>query len=1051
MPLPNWASNLNGNKKYGSAASRLLDAAKLSGVSAGTEIGMGLARNAVNEYNDTFNARMVLDGKDFNPRSLGKTLAKPFVSLGTSVVNRLTAPAESAPAQNGPTGNEDRYAGGDALAETLRSSTADAALASLYRKYGIIDARPELSGPIAQSVSGWQWKDYFTYRQWRTEIVPHLVRTSFEETLADLHTRMVAEGERQGLDKQQLRDRLRNAANDLGKVFTDYTGELANGSGSLVKPMRPLPDAAADKAEMDALLAEDGLTSDQKARIREAYKSTPALTSDRQLAKAIDDRMKHVPYQAVDAQNAPAQQPVQQQAVPDAPAQQAAQQPAAEEKHVPTVTEIDTNAPAWLKRAAGENAGWFDGIKAAAMNYGMSAAKSGMDIALMGFTDYMEHDMTLKGKTFSKPTRTTRLSARLARRVVDRAMKGAHDYADQDWRWVTGEEVSSSICRITWGFDGKALNDFRNVTGTAFNDTQVIQKIQDKIENWTYKDRFDNRKWSSEILPHLIGKRFDESLSEVLKAIREKYEGQDEVASRDLLRAHMVKAAEALTKLYQSYTKNIADNTDLLDAPMTFGSTAVADAALLDKYKDIDPAHLDGIRKALANQKVLTDKKALDKAIDAEMGKVTVRKDVDLAFEKAFAPRAENESADVRAVRAALAIRELKAQNESRGFFRKHVFNSAYKQTRKRIAQMTETLRGQFPDFAEKSLDDLLDLSKPVNETVDPVVVMEIEQKEYVEPSMLQKGVEKAVEVALDGMMTGAQTMVNVTTAAINVGSEVLSRGYAYVSNNYDDIKEAAADAYQAVKKSASDGLEKTDETAAGMMDRIGDYIADPSELVNDIKGLFGYGEQKSDVIDGVGEDKKDESLGSEDDEFEDAMDQEEMELSVRFKTSKQALTERLTQEIEAHREALGAMEKFNTDAVMHEVGSILHCKGLLVALHPMEYKDGQICGREAGTVISEMERMHQAIGGERFLRDCDAVAKDPSARQSVYRSDFKGSTLDMIRSALNNDNLNATHRKFLDVRAKNAAQASDTDTVNQPAAGKDRNVSIGQTAVMKK
>ena len=1059
MSLPNWARNLNGNKKYGSAASRLLDAALLSGVSAGTEIGMELARSAVNEYNDTYNARMVLDGKDFNPRTLGKTLTKPFVSLGTSVVNRLTAPAKSAPAQNAPVGNEDRYAGGDALAETLRSSTADDALGSLYRKYGITDAGPELSGRIAKTVSDWQWKDYFTYRQWRTEIVPHLVRTSFEETLADLQTRMVEEGERQSLDKQQLRERLRSAASDLGEVFAAYTEELANGSGSLVKPMRPLPDAAADKAEMAALLAEDGLTADRKARIREAYKSTPALTSERQLEKAIRDRMAHVPYRAaaVDEQAPVQEAPAQQPAAQNVPVQQ---QPAAEKKHVPTVAEIDANAPAWLKRAAGENTGWFDGIKSAAMDYGMSAAKSGMDAALRGFTDYMEHDMTLKGKTFSKPTRTTRLGARLARGVVNRAMKGAHDYAGQDWRWVTGEEVSSSICRLTWGFDGKALNDFKNVTGTGFNDLRVIQKIQDKIENWAFKDQFDNKKWSSEILPHLISKRFDESLSEVLRTVREQYESRDEVVSRDFLRAHMVRAAEALTQLYQSYTKNIADNTDLLDAPMTFGSTVAADAALLDKYKDIDPAHLDGVKRALANQKALTDQKALDKAIDAEMGRMTADKDVDLAFEKAFAPRAENESADVRATRAALAIRELKAQNESRGFFRKHVFNSAYKKTKKRIAQMIETLRRQFPDFAEETLDDLLDLSKPVEKTVDPAAVMEIGQTEYIEPSLLQKGAAKVLEAAVDGMMAGAQTMVNVTSAAMKVGSEVISRGYEYVSGNSDDIKEAAKDAYQAVKKSASDGLEKADETAAGMLDRVGDYIADPSELVNDIKGLFGYGEQTSGVIDGAGEDEKDEefveipddeSVVSEDEKFEDAMDQDEMEVSLRFGASKQALTERLTQEIETHRAALGAMDRFNTDAVMHEVGSILHCKGLLVALHPMEYKDGQIDGREAGTVIAEMQAMQKAIGSERFVQDCDAAGKDPAARQSVLRSGFKGSTLDMIRFALNEDNLNATHRKFLDVRAKNAAQASDTQAVDLPAAGKDRNVSVEQTAVMKK
>ena len=195
----------------------------------------------------------------------------------------------------------------------------------------------------------------------------------------------------------------------------------------------------------------------------------------------------------------------------------------------------------------------------------------------------------------------------------------------------------------------------------------------------------------------------------------------------------------------------------------------------------------------------------------------------------------------------------------------------------------------------------------------------------------------------------------------------------------------------------------------------------------------------------------EDESVASEDEAFEDAMDEDEMKLSLRFGASKQALSERLTQEIEAHRAALGAMEKFNTDAVMHEVGSILHCKGLLVALHPMEYKDGQIGGREAGTVIDEMEAMQKEIGSQRFMKDCDAAAADPAARQAVLRSGFKGSTLDMIRSSLNEDNLNATHRKFIDLRAKNAAQALDTQTADLPAAGKDRNVSVGQTAVMKK
>lgn len=311
--------------------------------------------------------------------------------------------------------------------------------------------------------------------------------------------------------------------------------------------------------------------------------------------------------------------------------------------------------------------------------------------------------------------------------------KGANQVLTRNFFFPTGAAVASTAFAGRVNFDVNMGVDMYNACGYQPDFQRILSGLNRTASE--VGDNLNDITWRKEVTPHMIRTAFREELGRSFEAIRAQHM-EAPVSNRQLVEAQMNLAAQHLSNIFQKFTLDLANNTDYLEAPMTF----------VPQKKVLPEIEMTAEEKKLFNDvsqhSLFSSHRELRKMISKAADKMPEAnaKETKEKFDKSLA----SEDVEYRQMNSILNLRGLQRKYARRNIFSRYL-TRAGREERATINTMKEQLKESL-GIDDKALKDLLNLNTPMEDGIALKAVLGIKQKEY--PAPQKTYTEEAIEVA---------------------------------------------------------------------------------------------------------------------------------------------------------------------------------------------------------------------------------------------------------------------------------------------------------------
>jgi hypothetical protein len=157
-----------------------------------------------------------------------------------------------------------------------------------YNELGFeFDSTAVLKG-IADDIRNWEDKDQFYDKNWREEIIPHILRTSFQRELDKVQKTILEKYGQEGLNNRAaLEYKLEMGTRMLAFMYQDYSNQLAEKTGLLEMPL-----FCADKKNvLNSEELKDLLGAKKYAEFKKKFESAPPLINEKKIRETVNRAM----------------------------------------------------------------------------------------------------------------------------------------------------------------------------------------------------------------------------------------------------------------------------------------------------------------------------------------------------------------------------------------------------------------------------------------------------------------------------------------------------------------------------------------------------------------------------------------------------------------------------------------------------------------------------------------------------------------------------------------------------------------------------------------
>ena len=275
---------------------------------------------------------------------------------------------------------------------------------------------------------------------------------------------------------------------------------------------------------------------------------------------------------------------------------------------------------------------------------------------------------------------------------------------------LTTVDVKWQLARKDVYIDEEKVAALESATGYRFDTLAFYEKMRNAIDQCG--DRFYDNTWRNELMPHILKNLFMEETKKMYRTLAEQAQGEG-ILSEELLDQTLANGTRMMQDIMESYTRDLANKTPLLGAPIRFVKEEKDPLAedteplgMTDKEKERWKNLKSDLRSSDATY--LTTESQLRRMRGDALGFIRDSKaeDVEKMFSSRFGEKgirkAENGKAgtqidSVEAAAAILEVRELKKRNQKRGFFNRIFHWTENKKEKEAIGRMTAKLNEVFP------------------------------------------------------------------------------------------------------------------------------------------------------------------------------------------------------------------------------------------------------------------------------------------------------------------------------------------------------------------
>ena len=275
---------------------------------------------------------------------------------------------------------------------------------------------------------------------------------------------------------------------------------------------------------------------------------------------------------------------------------------------------------------------------------------------------------------------------------------------------LTTVDVKWQLARKDVYIDEEKVAALESATGYRFDTLAFYEKMRNAIDQCG--DRFYDNTWRNELMPHILKNLFMEETKKMYRTLAEQAQGEG-ILSEELLDQTLANGTRMMQDIMESYTRDLANKTPLLGAPIRFVKEEKDPLAedteplgMTDKEKERWKNLKSDLRSSDATY--LTTESQLRRMRGDALGFIRDSKaeDVEKTFSSRFGEKgirkAENGKAgtqidSVEAAAAILEVRELKKRNQKRGFFNRIFHWTENKKEKEAIGRMTAKLNEVFP------------------------------------------------------------------------------------------------------------------------------------------------------------------------------------------------------------------------------------------------------------------------------------------------------------------------------------------------------------------
>ena len=351
----------------------------------------------------------------------------------------------------------------------------------------------------------------------------------------------------------------------------------------------------------------------------------------------------------------------------------------------------------------------------------------------------------INGKAFreggSKALQTvgSKITVSVAQSGIDMTANAVDKYLTRDYFYPTGNAVASAAFGGRIKFDEDMGLQMYNECGYQPEFSVILNRLHSTAAQ--VDGSLTDVTWRKEVTPHMIRASYQAELENAFENIRTRHQKHPDLHNRQLMRAHMELAARRLGEIYEKFTLDLANNTEYLEAPMSFLPTKAPkyDSPDINKQerklmsevsrhsffdnnrqinKRIDLA-MEALPKPTTQQILAKFKHNLEKPIINAQGE-------EVLFQYGTDPREDQRRLDA----SILTLREMKQRSADRNFFSRRFTREGREETAA-IEQMQSYIQ-EMLGLSPARIQSLSNLKIPMETTATIHEVMDIEPRERV-------------------------------------------------------------------------------------------------------------------------------------------------------------------------------------------------------------------------------------------------------------------------------------------------------------------------------
>lgn len=446
----------------------------------------------------------------------------------------------------------------------------------------------------------------------------------------------------------------------------------------------------------------------------------------------------------------------------------------------------------WMEKAIGRKRRYsksnvvVDGVIRGGKYVGIATAGFIADRIVSWATNYKKSNnewgrqgFEIRGKTFVKPAGVIArvgysVSDKVADTVKNTATGATESYLSSKVYYPDGKGVVKGAFVKGVEFDEDMGTQMWNSCGYTPDFTGIIDKMKEDIT--PASNRMSDVEWRREVMPYILQTSYRTELNKMFEAMGTRHmTDPDGTYNQEVMIKNMRDGALMLGALFQDFSQKMANNTEYLEAPLTF--TKQPPPSMPEELSPEEEKAWKGVKQ----HSLLESDKQLEKMITAQVAKtapLTAERAATKFYEdmmkplivgektEPYAPNIDREEDMRRFFKGALVVRELKRKYASRSIFGKYLTPSGWRE-RGTLADLTKELADHY-QMSKDVVEQQLDLKKPLEEKLVMKDLLNIEQRQR----------PKRQVTVLSSITTGTKNLaVGAKNLAVGVGNLALSAG----------------------------------------------------------------------------------------------------------------------------------------------------------------------------------------------------------------------------------------------------------------------------------